>query len=477
MNRGSGVLMHISSLWGEYSIGSFGKEALEFVDFLSECNFTYWQVLPFCMVDECNSPYKSYSAFGANPYFVDLDTLFEKGLLTGDDLQSARQKSPHSAEYVRLYHTRFDLLKKASEKADGEYRKKIEDFIDGNAHLAKVCEFMALKSANCEKCWTDWTNTEIDPEVLFAWKFIQYEFFTQWAKIKNYANSKGIKIIGDIPIYVAHDSADVWANKKYFELTSDGKPKLVAGVPPDYFCPDGQLWGNPLYNWDEMKKDGFLWWKARLENMFRLFDGVRIDHFRAIEAYWAVDAKETTAKCGKWLKGPGKDFIDAVNSIKGDKIIIAEDLGHITKEVEDLVAYSGYPGMRVLQFGFIDSGDNPHKPHNYPKNSVAYTGTHDNNTLLGYVWELDGQKRDELMEYAGHFDDWNKGYDSIIRTIFMSNAGIVILPIQDLLGYGSDTRLNIPGKADGNWQFRITRSQLGEISKEKYKRLNFLYKR
>jgi len=211
--------------------------------------------------------------------------------------------------------------------------------------------------------------------------------------------------------------------------------------------------------------------------MFSLFDGVRIDHFRALESYWAVDAKETTAKEGSWQKGPGKDFIDAINSVKGDKIIIAEDLGLITEEVEELLAYSGYPGMRVLQFGFLESGDNPHKPHNYPQNSVVYTGTHDNNTLLGYVWELGEGQRRELMEYAGHFGDWNLGYDSIIRMMFMSGADTLILPIQDLLGYGSDTRLNIPGKADGNWQFRITRSQLGEINTEKYKRLNFLYKR
>ena len=478
MNRGSGVLMHISSLWGEYSIGSFGKEALEFIDFLERCGFSYWQVLPFCMVDECNSPYKSYSAFGGNPYFVDLDTLFEKGLLSGDDLAGARQQTPYSCEYVRLYHTRVELLKKAAKKTDFSYRAKVEEFISKNVYLEKFCEFLALKSANREKCWKDWTTQDYDPEFFYAWKFIQYEFFTQWAKIKEYANSKGIKIIGDIPIYVSYDSADVWGNKHYFDLTDDGEPKNVAGVPPDYFSADGQLWGNPLYKWDEMKKDGYLWWKKRLETMFTLFDGVRIDHFRALESYWAVDSKETTAIDGKWIPGPGKDFIDAINSVKGDRFIIAEDLGMITKEVEELVEYSGYPGMRVLQFGFLDSGDNPHKPHNYPRNSVAYTGTHDNNTLLGYVWELGEDKRGELMEYAGHLSpDWNSGYDSIIRILFMSASDTVILPIQDLLGYGSDTRLNIPGKADGNWQFRITRSQLGEINTEKYKRLNFLYKR
>ncbi|MBE7052015.1 MAG: 4-alpha-glucanotransferase [Ruminococcaceae bacterium] len=477
MKRASGVLMHISSLWGDYSIGSFGKEAIEFVDFLSQCGFSYWQVLPFSMIDECNSPYKSYSAFGGNPYFVDLPTLRDEGLLTFEETESARQQTPYSCEYVRLYHTRVDLLRLAAMRADAGLKNKISEFMAENPYLAQFAEFMALKSSNNEKCWIDWTNQTPDAETLYVWQFIQYKFYEQWSKIKNYANSKGIRIIGDIPIYVSYDSADVWGNKELFQLYADGTPSSVAGVPPDYFAADGQLWGNPLYNWDAMAKDGYAWWVARMENMFKLFDGVRIDHFRAIESYWSVDAKETTARNGKWVKGPGKSFVDRINEIKGDKLIIAEDLGMITNEVTELVNYSGFPGMRVLQFGFLDDGDNPHKPHNYPNNSVAYTGTHDNNTLLGYVWELGDSARASLMEYCGHSGDWNCGYDSIVRTIYASNAGLVILPIQDLLGYGSDTRLNIPGKADGNWQFRITRSQLGEINTEKYKRLNFIYKR
>lgn len=478
MKRSSGVLMHISSLYGEYSCGSFGKEALEFVDFLAECNFSEWQVLPFCMIDECNSPYKSYSAFGGNPYFVDLPTLFEEGLLTKDELDSARQQTPYSCEYVRLYHTRVELLKTAAARCNDDTKEKILLFIGENPYLQQFCEFMALKSVNGEKCWNRWDNHTPDEGVLFAWQFIQYKFYEQWSKVKKYANSKGIRIIGDIPFYVSYDSADVWGNKSLFELSDDGMPKCVAGVPPDYFSEDGQLWGNPLYNWDEMSKDGYGWWTARLQNMFTLFDGVRIDHFRAIESYWSVDANEKTAKNGQWKTGPGKAFVDMINKIKGDKLIIAEDLGLITKEVEELVSYSGFPGMRVLQFGFIADDDTPHKPHNYINNCIAYTGTHDNNTLLGYVWELGENERKNLMEYCGYDNpDWNRGYDSIIRTIYASNAGIVILPIQDLLGYGSDTRLNIPGKADGNWQFRITREQLDEINKEKYKRWNFVYKR
>lgn len=476
IKRSSGVLMHVSSLFNDYSIGSFGEETKQFIDFLSDTGFTWWQVLPFCMVDECNSPYKSYSAFGGNPYFVDLKILRNKGLLTDDELNECRQQQPYSCEFTRLYHTRFDTLKKASERVTN--RSEIEEFAENHKYIKQFCEFMALKSANGEKPWTEWTNTEIDPTILFMWKFIQYEFFMQWADIKIYANSKGIKIIGDIPIYVSFDSADVWANREMFELTDDNKPKCVAGVPPDYFCKDGQLWGNPLYNWDVMEKDGYSWWIDRLRHMFSMFDGVRIDHFRGIESYWSVPGNAKTAAEGEWKKGPGKKFVDAVNAVRGEKLIIAEDLGDITEDVTELVKYSGFPGMRVFQFGFLGDYDNPHMPHNYDSHCVAYTGTHDNNTLLGYVWELSEQNRREMLDYCGYTDpDWNHGYDSILRSIYVSNSPLVIFPIQDLLGYGSDTRLNIPGKADGNWQFRITRDQLNSIDREKFRHFNHIYRR
>ena len=468
--------MHISSLHGDFSIGSFGDEAREFIDFISDMGFKWWQVLPFCMVDECNSPYKSYSAFGGNPYFVDLKTLVREGLLTEDEINAYRQEQPYSAEYVRLYHTRCDVLMLASKRVKN--RTEIEDFIENHVYLKQFCEFMALKKANGEKAWCDWDTFETDPDVLFMWKFIQYEFFMQWAQIKIYANSKGVKIIGDIPIYVSYDSADVWANKELFDLDGNGRPNCVAGVPPDYFSKDGQLWGNPLYNWDLMAQDGYKWWLDRLRHMFSMFDGVRIDHFRGIESYWSVPGDAATAREGKWVKGPGKSFVDAVNAIKGDKLIIAEDLGEITEDVTELVKYSGFPGMRVFQFGFLSDGDNPHMPHNYNENTVAYTGTHDNNTLLGYVWELDDERRRKMLEYCGYTDpNWNRGYDSILRSIYVSNAALAVFPIQDILGYGSDTRLNIPGKADGNWQFRITRDQLMGIDREKFKKFNAMYAR
>jgi len=476
MDRKSGVLMHISSLYGKYSIGSFGIEAKEFIDFLVECKFSYWQVLPFCMVDDCNSPYQSYSTFAGNPYFVNLDILFKKGLITKEQLDSQVQQQPYSCEYSRLYHTRMDLLYQASKNVN--YANEIELFIDNNPYIKDFCLFMAYKASNNQKPWYQWDNDSYDESIMFMWKFIQYEFFTQWYEIKKYANEKGIKIIGDIPFYVSLDSSDVWANKNQFLLDEKNVPISVAGVPPDYFCADGQLWGNPLYNWNVMKNDDYKWWLDRIKNMTEMFDGVRIDHFRGLESYWAVPYGEETARNGKWEKGPGMDLINIINKNIKDKLIIAEDLGEITEDVIKLVKDSGYLNTRVFQFGFLYDNDNPHIPHNYINNCVAYTGTHDNNTLLGYLWELDEVNKKRMLEYCNyHSPDWERGYDSILRTMFASSAGLVILPIQDLLGYGSDTRLNIPGKPDGNWQFRITREQLNAIDKNKFRHFNDLYKR
>lgn len=475
MKRSSGVLMHISSLWGDYSSGSFGKAAKEFADFLSECGCSYWQVLPFCPTDEYNSPYKSYSTFAGNPFFVDIEVLFEKGLVTGGELNSARQQTPYYCEFERLRTQRLELLARASSRA--EKRNEIEAFIANNPHIANFCEFMALKEANNLKPWWEWTVTKPDKDRLFMWQFIQYEFFAQWEQVKEYVNKKGIKIIGDIPFYVALDSADIWKNKEQFMIDEKNVPIAVAGVPPDYFAKDGQLWGNPLYNWEEMKKNGYKWWCDRISAMLELFDGVRIDHFRALESFWAVPFGAETAREGSWKKGPGMDLISKIKEVSGDKLIIAEDLGDITEAVNELVAESGFPGMRVFQFGFMDE-NSTHKPHNYINNCVAYSGTHDNNTLLGYLWELGDENRRQMLEYCGYTDpDWERGFDAMLRTIYRSSAGLVILPIQDLLGYGSDTRINTPGRADGNWSYRITKAQLDGIDKEKFKRFNKIYAR
>lgn len=475
MERSSGVLMHISSLFGDYSIGNFGENAKVFIDFLYDSGFKYWQVLPFNMADQFNSPYQSYSAFSANPYFISPETIYKQGYITVEDLTSARQNTPYSCEYERLGKERFELLKKASKNAPKE---KVAEFISSHPHIAEFCRFMALKEANAQAGWWDWENENCSEETLFAWQFIQYEFFTEWAEIKEYANSKGIGIIGDIPIYVAYDSSDVYFNKKFFQLDEDNHPSCVAGVPPDYFSADGQLWGNPLYDWDEMEKDGFSWWKDRISHMLTLFDGVRIDHFRGLESYWSVPYPAENAKGGKWVKAKGEKFIDEIKRVAGDKLIIAEDLGEITDAVNELVDYSGFPGMRVFQFGFLSDGDSTHKCHNYKNNCIAYTGTHDNNTLLGYVWELNDSQRRNMLAYCGYTDqNWDNCYDSIIRTMLQSSAGLVIFPIQDLLGFGADTRLNVPGRAEGNWCFRITKEQLNSIDRKKYRDLNRLYHR
>ena len=473
MERASGVLMHISSLWGDYSCGSLGKSAFEFTEFLKSCGFSYWQVLPTGLCDECNSPYKSLSAFAGNPFFIDLEILEKKGLLTKDELEEARQKNPYVCEFDRLKSERLSLLFKAAKRA--ENRDEINDFIDKSKELSDFCEFAALKQANGGRFWREWTVKTPKEEDVFARRFIQYEFFSQWRELKNYAEKKGIRLIGDMPLYVDLDSSDVYFNRELFMLDKNGDPTDVAGVPPDYFSADGQLWGNPLYDYGKMEQDGFSWWKRRIAHNLKMFDGLRIDHFRGIESFFAVKNGETTAKNGRWIKGPGKKLVDAVKQAAGDKLIIAEDLGDITEEVEALLEYSGLPGMRVFQFSFL-GGDNPHLPHNYIKNCIAYSGTHDNNTLLGYLWELDGQTRQKMLCYCGFKgDDWGSGCDDIIRTLFASSAGLVILPIQDVLEYGSDTRMNRPGTAKGNWLYRVTKEQLCGIDKDKYLKLNRTY--
>ncbi|MBQ7096914.1 MAG: 4-alpha-glucanotransferase, partial [Clostridia bacterium] len=373
----------------------------------------------------------------------------------------------------RLAPERFELLMKASKRVSD--RGQIEKFVAEKPYVDSFCRFMALKSANGNAEWQKWTVDAYDKDEFFMWQFIQFEFFTQWAEIKKYANEKGIGIIGDIPFYVSPDSADVWANREMFQLDSKGYPTFVAGVPPDYFSEDGQLWGNPLYDWQKMKADGYKWWIDRVKFMLEIFDGLRIDHFRAFEAYWAVDANETTAKNGEWRKGPQMDLVAKIRDVAGEKLIIAEDLGLITKEVEELVEQSGFPGMRVFQFGFF-GGESTHRPHNYKENCIAYAGTHDNNTLLGYLWELDDNSRREMLEYCGYTDsDWTQGLPAMIRTIWQSSAGTVMFTIQDLLGYGSDTRLNFPGRAENNWRYRVTEEQLRSVDKARFKRLNELY--
>ena len=458
--RKSGILMHISSLPGEYSCGSFGKEAYKFIDLLKGCGFGVWQTLPFGMPDIYGSPYKSYSAFAGNPWFIDLESLFEKGLISKADLDGARQKDKWLCEFDR-FDERLELLFKAAKNADCD--EEIEGFLKENPDIDAFCRFMATKSANngCE-LWDFDPAIQMDAEVYRAHAFIQYEFDRQWQRLKAYANENGVLIIGDLPIYVDTDSADVWANPKNFQIDERKRPKRVAGVPPDYFSEDGQLWGNPLYDWDYMKKEGYGFWKRRIARSMHLFDGVRIDHFRAFSDYFSIDADAKTAKEGKWVKGPGLPLIKALKEIAGDKLIIAEDLGVQDERVIKLLERSGLPGMRVFQFAFLD-GDDHHRPHSYPKNCVAYTGTHDNNTLLGYLWELDDETRRYMLDYCGYEGDWKQALPAMIKTVLRSHSDLVIMPIQDVLGFGEDTRMNTPGCASGNWRYRVAGEQLDRI--------------
>lgn len=477
MNRSSGVLMHVSMLPGAYSCGALGKAAKLWVDTLKAAGFTWWQVLPFCLPDEVNSPYKSYSAFSMNPYFIDLDTLYEQGLLTEAELESAKQEDCYVCEFDRLGTERMALLSKAA--ARFTEKEKIDAFLKKHPHTERFCAFMALKKANGGKEWQLWETDAPDAAEYSTWAFTQYEFYREWKEIKAYANENGIKIIGDMPIYVSTDSSDVWADPKLFQLEETGYPAKVAGVPPDYFAENGQRWGNPLYDWSAMKRNNYKWWRERVKFTAELFDGVRIDHFRAVESYYAIPATEETAKNGEWIQGPGIGLVDAIKKAAKDLFVIAEDLGDITDEVRALVKESGFPGMRVLQFGFLSDASNPHLPHNYITNCVAYTGTHDNNTLLGYVWEQDAEHKKWLLDYFGYTDlnNWQGCYDTIERNLLASHAGLVVMPVQDLLLYGADTRLNKPGVPDGNWAVRFTQEQLDGINTQKFRQWNGLYGR
>jgi len=462
-NRSSGVLMHISSLNGKYGCGTFGTAAKRFIDFLKKCNYKIWQILPLSPVDECGSPYKSVSAFAGNPYFIAPDELFSMGLISENELKNCEAQSPYGIDFVFLKRTRPPMLRSAFLNADADIMSECEAFSKENSYwLDGYCEFMAKRDGN---------------EVLFH-KFVQYLFDRQWKEVKKYANENGISIIGDMPLYVSGDSCDFEKNKEIFMADEDGKLSSVAGVPPDYFAKEGQLWGNPLYNWEKMKENGYEWWMMRIGRCLELYDAVRIDHFRGLSAFYSIPATDTNALNGKWIDGPKNDFFDCLNKRFPNAKIIAEDLGTLDQGVADLLGYSGLYGMRVFQFGFDGDIKNRHLTANYVKNSIAYTGTHDNNTLLGWMWEMDDEARNYVLNAIDFIGDWGKGgrnntiCKSIIEKVWLSDADIAIVPIQDLLGFGSDTRMNTPGTVRNNWQYRITEQNLDEIDIEFFTKLN-----
>lgn len=494
MNRCGGVLMHISSLPGKYGIGTLGKDALAFIDFLKESAMGAWQVLPTGPCDEYNSPYSGSSAFAGNILFIDPETLFNDGLLSEDELKALECEDIYVTQYEFVKKSRAEIFPKAFARCDAALLEKVAEFANENLWLEDYALYCVLKE-KFSAPWYEWPEKirlreaseikklkkEMANQILYH-EFLQYEFFLQWQSVKSYANKCGIGIIGDMPIYLSYDSADVWANPEFFSINSDLTLQSCAGVPPDYFCEDGQKWGNPLYNWEKMKADGYSFWINRLKFALSSFDAVRIDHFRAFSAYWSIPAGQS-AKSGKWVKGPGMDLFDKVLAQCPDANIIAEDLGEIDDDVIKLVKDSGFPGMGVMQFAFISPWDNPHLPHNYSEKTVGYTGTHDNNTILGWLWESSPEARSYALDYCDFSGDWGEGggksrvIHSIIQTLWRSSAVMAIVPVQDLCGFGGDTRMNRPGVAENNWCYRFTYEAQREIDTAFFKRINALYKR
>ena len=475
MKRSCGILMPISSLPSPHGIGTLGAEARKFVDFLADAGQSWWQILPVGPTSYGDSPYQSFSAYAGNPYFVDLDLLCEDGLLTPAEVNSVNWGTdPAKVDYSAIYNGRFPLLHLAMERGWERDADKVAAFSEENASwLPDYALFMAVKRHFGMRSWTEWPDEDIrlrrpgavlryqeelaDDIRLFT--YIQYLFFRQWEDLRSYAHEKGIGIIGDLPIYVAMDSADVWADPRAFQLDERNVPAEVAGVPPDYFTADGQLWGNPLYDWDAMKADGYTWWIRRIAGASRLYDILRIDHFRGLESYWAVPYGETTAKIGRWVKGPGMDLIGVLTEKFPNIQFIAEDLGYLTPEVRQLLEDSGLPGMKVLEFAFDSREAANYLPHTYPRHCVCYAGTHDNATLMG--WKDEAAPADIAMarQYLGLNDE--EGFHwGVLRGGQSSVADLFVAQMQDYLGLGSEARMNTPGILGGNWQWRMLSGQI-----------------
>ena len=475
MKRSSGILMPISSLPSPHGIGTLGAEARKFVDFLADAGQSWWQILPVGPTSYGDSPYQSFSAYAGNPYLIDLDLLCEDGLLTPAEVNAVSWGTdPARVDYSAIYNGRFPLLHLAMERGWERDADKVKAFSEENdAWLPDYALFMALKRHFGMSAWTEWPDEDIRlrrPEAVARYReeladdirlftYIQYLFFRQWEALRAYAHDKGIGIIGDLPIYVAMDSADVWADPRAFQLDERNVPAEVAGVPPDYFTADGQLWGNPLYDWDAMKADGYTWWIRRIAGASRLYDILRIDHFRGLESYWAVPYGETTAKVGRWVKGPGMDLMNVLTEKFPNIQFIAEDLGYLTPEVRQLLEDSGLPGMKVLEFAFDSREAANYLPHTYPRHCVCYAGTHDNATLMG--WKDEAAPADIAMarQYLGLNDE--EGFHwGVLRGGQSSVADLFVAQMQDYLGLGSEARMNTPGILGGNWQWRMLSGQI-----------------
>ena len=498
--RKSGVLLPVFSLAGPYGIGCFSKEAYEFVDFLAGSGQSFWQMLPIGPTSYGDSPYQSFSTVAGNPYFIDLKELIKKGLLTKSECdRSGLQTDDHTVDYGLLYRKRYMLLKKAYGRLTPGLLSEVGRFEKKNrSWLPDYALFMALKDVHGGASFMEWED-ELrlrDPsairnafkryagEVTF-YEWIQFEFFDQWKKLKKYANKLGVRIIGDIPIYVAEDSADVWAHPELFQMDDDRRPVAVAGCPPDAFSKDGQLWGNPLYDWKYHKKTGYEWWIERMRNCMRMYDVLRIDHFRGFESYYSIDADSKCAKRGKWKKGPGLALFRAVKKEIGQTPIIAEDLGFMTDPVRKLVHDTGFPNMKVLEFAFdgrdqsARSGQsNAFLPYNYDKNCVVYTGTHDNETLRGWLDSITGEEYAKVQDYVdAQADNKDLLAKKLVRTALASTADICIIPLQDWLGLSNEARINTPSTIGENWKWRMDKSMLSPELSGEMKKLTALYGR
>lgn len=494
LTRGAGILMAISSLPSKYGIGTMGKAAYEFVDRLKEAEQKYWQVLPIGPTSFGDSPYQTFSIFAGNPYFIDLENLIKDGYLTVEDADSIDYGGDDGeVDYDEMFKGRYILLEKAYKnwkelRSPLEIKEYNEFEKDNSSWLQDYSLFMSCKEYFGYHEWLSWDkdirnreekaiceySKKLEDKIDF-WKFLQYRFYSEWIDLKMYANSKGISIIGDIPIYVALDSADVWANTEIFQLDENREPVNVAGCPPDAFSEDGQKWGNPLYDWEKMSKDNFAWWKKRISSVSSFYDIIRIDHFIGIVRYYCIPS-DKSAKFGWYEKGPGINLINAIKESVGNAKIIAEDLGVVGPDVEELLLESGYPGMKVLEFAFDGSRDNVYLPHNHVKNSVLYIGTHDNDTLKGYC---DTLSEDSLLFLMNYLDVVGKREisDAMIRIAYMSVANTVILQMQDILGKDNSARMNFPSTIGTNWKWRMKEGEFGKEICKKLRNLTDIYGR
>lgn len=495
LNRASGVLLPVFSLPSKYGIGTFGKDAYKFVRYLEKMGMTYWQMLPLNPTSFGDSPYQSFSAFALNPYFIDLEMLRKDGYLQKEDLKPLNHRYQRSIDYGELYNKRFAVLRKAYMLAKDDYKAEIDKFAKRNAYWVKdYALFMVIKDLNKGQSWLNWEDdyrlrkkkalakvSEEHKEDIGFWIFLQFIAHQQYVKLRKYAHRHHVKIIGDIPIYVAMDSADVWANPGLFQLDRDRRPVKVSGVPPDYFSKTGQLWGNPLYDYEAMEKHHFLWWKRRVKNCAGLFDVLRIDHFRGMEAYWAVPYGETTAVNGEWIKGPGMKLVNAIKEAGGKKLdIIAEDLGLLTPEVIKLKEESGWPGLAVYEFAFDPNDPNytsSYYPENYKENVVAYLGTHDNDTVMHYLKTAEPTRlKPFIYHYLGDVKDDESAAKEMIRRMLVSKADTVIFLIQDLF-LENEARINTPGTSGNNWQYRLSKDYFNTTLAERIRELVVASKR